>query len=109
MKVLIIDTVDPILTDGLRNLGFELEEDYQSSKAEIMAKLPDFQGVVIRSRFPVDKGFIERGTALKFIARVGAGMENIDIPFAQSKNIHLVKAPEGNRDAVGEHAIGMLL
>ncbi len=109
MKVLIIDTVDPILTDGLRGLGFELEEDYKSSKAEIMAKLPNYEGMVIRSRFPVDKTFIECGTSLRFIARVGAGMENIDIPFAESKNINLIKAPEGNRDAVGEHAIGMLL
>lgn len=109
MKVLIIDTVDPVLTDGLRNLGYELEEDYTSAKAEIMAKLPEYGGMVIRSRFPVDKDFINSGTSLKFIARVGAGMENIDIPFAESKNIHLIKAPEGNRDAVGEHAIGMLL
>lgn len=109
MKVLIIDTVDPILTDGLRSLGYKLDEDYKSSKAEIMAKLSEYGGIVIRSRFPVDKEFIESGTSLKFIARVGAGMENIDIPFAESKNIHLIKAPEGNRDAVGEHAVGMLL
>ena len=98
MKVLIIDTVDPILTEGMHSLGFELEEDYHSSKAEIMAKLPDYEGMVIRSRFPVNKEFIECGTSLKFIARVGAGMENIDIPFAESKGINLIKAQKLLKD-----------
>ncbi len=109
MKVLLIDTVDPTLSGGLRQMGFQLEEDYKSSKEDIANKLSDYQGMVIRSRFPVDAAFIAKGTNLKFIARVGAGMENIDIPFAESKGIHLIKAPEGNRDAVGEQAIGMLL
>lgn len=109
MKVLIVDTVDAILTDGLKQLGYTVEEDYFSPKGGIIQKLDEYDGLVIRSRFPVDQELIEAGEKLKFIARVGAGMENIDIPFAQSKGIHLIKAPEGNRDAVGEHAVGMLL
>lgn len=109
MKVLIADTVDTILTDGLKAIGYQVTEDYESSKNEVMDKLDEYEGLVIRSRFPVDKELIESGTNLKFIARVGAGMENIDIPFAESQGIHLIKAPEGNRDAVGEHAIGMIL
>ncbi len=109
MKVLLIDTVDPLLSEGLHKMGFELDEDYQSSKSEIEEKLAEYNGIVIRSRFPVDANFIGHGGNLKFIARVGAGMENIDIDFAESRNIHLIKAPEGNRDAVGEHAVGMLL
>ncbi len=107
--MIFIDTVDPLLQNGLSQLGWEVEEDYSSSKEEIANKLHQYQGLVIRSRFPVDKAFLEKAHHLKFIARVGAGMENIDIPFAESKGIHLIKAPEGNRDAVGEHAIGMLL
>ncbi len=109
MKVLLIDTVDPSLSNGLRQMGFQLDEDYESPKEDIANKLSAYAGMVIRSRFPVDAAFMEKGTNLKFIARVGAGMENIDIPFAESKGIHLIKAPEGNRDAVGEQAIGMLL
>ena len=109
MKVLLIDTVDSSLSNGLRQMGFELEEDYTSPKEDIANKLSAYAGMVIRSRFPVDASFMEKGTNLKFIARVGAGMENIDIPFAESRGIHLIKAPEGNRDAVGEHAVGMLL
>lgn len=109
MKVLIIDTVDPILTGGLKAQGFTVEEDYQSPKAEVATKLKDYTGIVIRSRFPIDADFLSHGDQLKFVARVGAGMENIDIPYAESKGIHMIKAPEGNRDAVGEHALGMLL
>lgn len=108
-KVLVVDTVDPILINGLKELRYKVDEDYSSSKAEIMKKLGDYQGMVIRSRFPVDKELIDSGSSLEFIGRVGAGMENIDILHAESKGIHLIKAPEGNRDAVGEHAIGMLL
>jgi D-3-phosphoglycerate dehydrogenase len=109
MKVLIIDTVDPLLSNGLRQLGFEVEEDYTSPKEEITQKISKYSGLVIRSRFPVDAPFLRNATHLKFIGRVGAGMENIDTPFAESMGIHLIKAPEGNRDAVGEQAVGMLL
>lgn len=109
MKVLVLDTVDPSLTDGLVQLGFHLEEDYISLKNVVASKLSNYEGLVVRSRFPLDKDFLAQGTQLKFIARVGAGMENIDVDFAQQMGIHLIKAPEGNRDAVGEHALGMLL
>ena len=68
-----------------------------------------YDGIVIRSRFNIDKQFIDAATHLKFIARVGAGLESIDIPYATRKNIHLISAPEGNKNAVGEHALGMLL
>lgn len=109
MKILFIDTVDPLLREGLIDIGFEVDEDYQSTREEIMKKLPAYGGIVIRSRFPVDSDFMAKATNLKFIARVGAGMENIDMPFAKSRHIELLNAPEGNRDAVGEHAVGMLL
>ena len=89
--------------------GFENHEDYTSTKAEIEAKIADYDGIIIRSRFPIDKPFLDKATRLKFIGRVGAGLENIDVAYAESKGISLIAAPEGNRNAVGEHALGMLL
>ena len=109
MKILHLDTNHPLLISQLNELGFTNHEDYSSSKTEIEKKIKDYQGIVIRSRFKIDKTFIEAATNLKFIARVGAGLESIDCEYAQTKGIHLISAPEGNRNAVSEHALGMLL
>lgn len=97
------------MIEQLKAAGHINEEDYTSSKEEIEAKIDQYEGVVIRSRFKIDKQFIDAAANLKFIARVGAGLESIDIPYAESKGIALIAAPEGNRNAVGEHALGMLL
>ncbi|ETN94290.1 2-hydroxyacid dehydrogenase [Zhouia amylolytica] len=109
MKVLHIDSNHPLLIEQLKALGFRNDEDYTSSKEAIEAKISEYGGLVIRSRFPIDKQFIDKAVNLKFIGRVGAGLENIDCDYAESKNIKLIAAPEGNRNAVGEHALGMLL
>ncbi len=109
MKILHIDRNHSLLLDQLNNLGFVNEEDYTSSKQEIETKIQNYQGIVIRSRFAIDKAFIDKAKNLKFIARVGAGLENIDCAYAQSKDIILIAAPEGNRNAVGEHTLGMIL
>ncbi len=93
----------------LQQLGFINHEDFTSSKQEIEAKIQDYQGIVIRSRFKIDKTFLDKAINLEFIARVGAGLESIDCDYAISKNITLIAAPEGNANAVGEHALGMLL
>ena len=108
-KILHIDSNHPSLWDGLEQLGFTNVADYKSSKAEIEAKIENYSGIVIRSRFSIDAGFLEKAKNLKFIARVGAGLENIDNEAAAKQNIALIAAPEGNRNAVGEHALGMLL
>jgi len=93
----------------LQQAGFTNHEDFTSSKAEIETKIQDYQGVVIRSRFKIDKTFLDKATNLQFIARVGAGLESIDCDYALSKNIQLIAAPEGNRNAVAEHSLGMIL
>ncbi|NER12920.1 hydroxyacid dehydrogenase [Leptobacterium flavescens] len=109
MKVLHLDTNHPLLINGLQALGFQNDEDYSSSKEVIEAKIHDYDGIVIRSRFRIDRQFLDKAKKLKFIGRVGAGLENIDCDYAESRGIKLIAAPEGNRNAVGEHALGMLL
>ncbi len=109
VSILHIDSNHNLLWDELEQAGFQNEADFTSSKSEIEAKIHNYNGIVIRSRFKIDREFIDKATNLKFIARVGAGLESIDCEYAQSKNIHLIAAPEGNRNAVGEHALGMLL
>lgn len=109
MKILHLDTNHPHLLQSLQKMGFENVEDYTSSKREIEEKIHLHDGIVIRSRFKIDKQFLDKATKLKFIARVGAGLESIDIAYADEKKVQLIAAPEGNRNAVGEHALGMIL
>lgn len=109
MKILHLDTNHSILIQQLNSLGFTNDEDYTSSKAEIIAKIHLYDGLIIRSRFSIDASFLEKGKNLKFIGRVGAGLENIDCSYTKNNGITLIAAPEGNRNAVGEHCLGMLL
>lgn len=109
MKVLHLDENHPLLIEQFQDLGFENVEDYTSSKAEIEQSIQNYQGLIIRSRFPIDMPFLKKAKNLKFIGRVGAGLENIDTDFAEKQEILLFNAPEGNRDAVAEHALGLLL
>ncbi len=109
VHILHIDSNHPLLWDQLEQAGFVNHKDFTSSKEEIEAKIQDYQGIVIRSRFKIDKTFIDNATNLQFIARVGAGLESIDCDYAESKNIALIAAPEGNRNAVAEHSLGMIL
>lgn len=109
MKILHLDTNHDLLINQLNDLGFVNHEDYNSSKEDIEAKISSYDGLVIRSRFTIDKQFLDAATNLKFIGRVGAGLENIDCYYAQRKGIALFNAPEGNRNAVGEHSLAMLL
>ena len=109
MKILHLDSNHPLLIAQLNKLGFTNDEDYTSTKSEIAAKIHSYDGFIIRSRFKIDKPFLDNAKNLKFIGRVGAGLENIDCDYAKKKNITLIAAPEGNRNAVGEHSLGMLL
>jgi D-3-phosphoglycerate dehydrogenase / 2-oxoglutarate reductase len=108
-KILFIDSAHHYLNEGLVKHGFQCDLHYDLTREEIMDRLPEYSGVVIRSKMILSKEVLEKGTKLKFIARVGAGMENIDVPCAEAKGIKCLHAPEGNRTAVAEQAIGMLL
>ena len=109
MKILFIDTVHPILVEKLKLAGHVCIDGTAMSRTEILGIVSTCDGVVIRSRMRIDREFLEASRGLKFIARAGAGMENIDSTVAKEKGIICLNAPEGNRNAVAEHALGMLL
>ena len=107
MKILHLDTTHPFLEKELEKIGFDNHFDFDSSKSDL--NLYDYFGIIIRSRISIDKDFIEKCKNLKFIARIGSGTENIDVDYAKQKGIQIISTPEGNSNAVGEHALGMLL
>lgn len=109
MKVLLLDRNHPLITEQLTDRGFTLHEAYDLPYEEVCQIIGEYEGIIIRSRIPVNKNLLEHATQLKFIARVGAGMENIDVDYAKERNIALINSPEGNRDAVAEQVVGMLL
>jgi len=109
MRILFIDTTHPFLKQELEKQNYICDTAYNKSKGEIQEIIHNYQGIVIRSRFIIDKEFIDYASELKFIARAGSGLENINVNYAESKNINCYNAGEGNRQAVAEHALGMLL
>jgi len=109
MKILFIDSTHPSLHEELVKIGFTCDLFFDLTKEQIEQCIHEYDGVVIRSKIKFTKDIIDKSSRLKFIARVGAGMENIDVVYAESKGIKCLHAPEGNRDAVAEHALAMLL
>ena len=109
MKIIFIDTTHPKLIEDLKPRGFICDQAYEKSRSEILKIIKNYDGIVIRSRFKIDKNFINAAKKLKFIARAGSGTENIDVKYADKKNIKCFNAPEGNRQAVAEHALAMIL
>jgi len=109
MKVLFIDNTHPLLVEKLSTIGFKCEFFNGLYAEELYDSIAAYTGIVIRSKFRIDKDFINRAVNLKFIARVGAGMDSIDVAYAEKRGIALLNSPEGNRIAVGEHTVGMLL
>jgi D-3-phosphoglycerate dehydrogenase len=108
-KILFIDSNHPRLHEMLITAGFQCDLFYDKPTEELKKVIPEYDGIVLRSKFKITKEIIDSAPNLKCIARVGAGMENIDIEYATKKGISCVNSPEGNRDAVAEHALGMLL
>ena len=109
MTVLFLDEVHEILAKRLTDAGHTCIHAEEKSLEECLQLIKTADGVVIRSRFPMDETFLKNADQLKFIARSGAGMENIDVPYCEERGITLYNSPEGNRNAVAEHALGMLL
>jgi len=109
IKILHLDENHEVLRNGLSELGFQNIFDFKSSKKEIEKKISEYHGVVIRSRITIDKDLINRAENLKFIARVGSGIENIDCDYAKIKGIEILSAGEGNANAVGEHSLSLIL
>ncbi|MBC8320397.1 MAG: hydroxyacid dehydrogenase [Bacteroidetes bacterium] len=108
-KILFIDTTHQALVDRLELQGFECDYFADYRRQELLQIADKYTGIIIRSKIKLDADFLMRCSHLKFIGRVGAGMENIDTDFAKKQGIVCLNAPEGNRNAVGEHAVGMIL
>jgi D-3-phosphoglycerate dehydrogenase / 2-oxoglutarate reductase len=108
-QILIADEMHPSLSLMLQNAGFVADYQPFIKRNEILNSLKNYVGIIIRSKTNLDKAFFDAAENLRFVGRAGAGMDLIDLEEAKNKNIFLLNAPEGNRDAVGEHVLGMLL
>ena len=108
-KILIIDTVHPLIPEELENAGYRCDQFTGYGRDQLMAVAKDYHGIIIRSGIVLDREFLEHAANLEFIGRVGSGMENVDTAYAESRGIRCLNSPEGNRDAVGEHTTGLLL
>ncbi len=109
MKVIFLDSVHPILAERLSAAGMQCEFAWEYSKEKILAALIDATGIVLRSRYTMNEELLQFAPQLQFIARSGSGLENIDVAYCKKRGIRIYNSPEGNRNAVGEHALGMLL
>jgi len=109
MYVLFVDSTHDKLPEKLTQSGFICDYQPNIKPNEIITIIPKYDGIIIRSKIKIDKNIIDAAKNLKFIGRVGAGLENIDVEYAEQKGIKCFNSPEGNRDAVGEHTLGMLL
>ncbi|SFE42083.1 NAD(P)-dependent oxidoreductase [Thermoflexibacter ruber] len=108
-KILIVDEMHSSLLPMLQEIGFQADYQPKITKEEVLASIGEYEGIVVRGKLKIDKPFLEKAQRLRFIARAGAGLDQIDIEETQKRNIALLNAPEGNRDAVAEHCVGMLL
>ena len=108
-KILIVDDLHPVFKEKAAVLGYEVDDRPLISREETLAIIADYDGIAVRTKFRIDQELMNVATQLRFVARAGAGLDNIDVKDAAARNIKLINAPEGNRDAVGEHATGMLL
>ncbi|WP_158798404.1 2-hydroxyacid dehydrogenase [Pedobacter sp. L105] len=108
-KILIIDDLHPAFKQKAEELGYHVDDLPKITRAETMAVIAGYEGIAVRTKFKIDRELMDAAPGLKFVARAGAGLDNIDEAYAKEKNIQLINAPEGNRDALGELAVGLLL
>ncbi|MEQ9220001.1 MAG: NAD(P)-dependent oxidoreductase [Cyclobacteriaceae bacterium] len=108
-KILIVDHMHESIIEMLGDSGFRPDYRPEIKRTEILNIIDQYAGIIVRSKTRIDKELISRATNLQFVARAGAGIDNVDYQVISNRNIKLVNAPEGNRDALGEHTVGMLL
>jgi D-3-phosphoglycerate dehydrogenase len=108
-KILIVDDLHPVFKERATAQGFDVDDFPNITRQETLDISANYTGIAVRTKFRIDEALLKAAPNLKFVARAGAGLDNIDEAYAAAHNIHLMNAPEGNCDAVGEHAIGMLL
>ncbi len=109
MKVVFLDSVHSVLVERLSAAGMQCELAWEYDKDQIVNCISNAQGIVLRSRFTMNEDFLKFAPDIRFIARSGSGLENIDLKYCSKRDIKVYNSPEGNRNAVGEHALGMLL
>ncbi|TCD12680.1 phosphoglycerate dehydrogenase [Pedobacter frigidisoli] len=108
-KILIVDDLHPAFKERAIEMGYEVDDEPQITRQQTIDKIKDYVGIAVRTKFRIDEELFAAAPNLKFVARAGAGLDNIDDKIAFERNIALINAPEGNCDAVGEHATGLLL
>jgi D-3-phosphoglycerate dehydrogenase / 2-oxoglutarate reductase len=108
-KILVTDDVHEVLMDGLKGLGFEIDYEPNITNEAVHRIIGDYDGLIINSKIMVDKALLDDGIRLRFVGRVGSGMEIVDKKYAAEKGVAVLSSPEGNRNAVAEQALGMLL
>jgi len=108
-RILIVDDLHPAFKEQAITLGYEVDDEPKITRQETLDKIAAYEGIAVRTKFRIDAEIFAAAPNLKFVARAGAGLDNIDDKIAFDRNIQLINAPEGNRDAVGEHALGLLL
>jgi len=109
MKCLIVDKMHEETTDMLVEIGLKVDYEPHITREEIKSVISEYHGIIIRSKTPLDKELIDLATNLHFVGRAGAGVDNLDVDYLKAKDIAIMNAPEGNRNALGEHTVGMLL
>ena len=108
-SILIVDRVHPYLSEQLQARGFDCTTNLSETYEQFRARPDNLFGLVIRSRFVVDRALLDTKPSLRFIVRIGAGVENIDVAYAESRGVRVISTPEGNANAVAEHCLGLLL
>lgn len=108
-RILIVDDLHPAFKEHAILMGYEVDDEPQITRQQTLEKIAAYDGIAVRTKFRIDAEIFAAATNLKFVARAGAGLDNIDDKIALERNIKLINAPEGNCDAVGEHATGLLL
>ncbi|WP_230142332.1 MULTISPECIES: 2-hydroxyacid dehydrogenase [unclassified Pedobacter] len=108
-RILIVDDLHPAFKEQAIAMGYLVDNEPQITRQQTLDKIKDYTGIAVRTKFRIDAEIFAAAPNLKFVARAGAGLDNIDDKIAFERNIELINAPEGNCDAVGEHATGLLL